>query len=99
MESKNQIRQRGQQLLSRYVDSASRIHISDSKQPLRWTAAVKSQAVPLLVKKWKVLKAPFGTGVDTHKRPTFGAAAGSGMGGLFFFKNFRQVARSCPLLT
>ena len=66
MESKNQIRQRGQQLLSRYVDSASRIHISDSKQPLRWTAAVKSQAVPLLVKKWKVLKAPFGTGVDTH---------------------------------
>ena len=30
------------------MDSASRIHVSDSKQPLRWTAAVKSQAVPLL---------------------------------------------------
>ena len=35
---------------SRYVDSASRVHISDSKQPLRWTAAVESQAVPLLAR-------------------------------------------------
>ena len=62
---KERIGQRGQQLVSRYVDSASRIHISDSKQPLRWTAAVKSQAVPLLESKLEKT-APFGTGFDTR---------------------------------
>ena len=81
------------------MDSASRIHISDSKQPLRWTAAVKSQAVPLLAKlKEKDRQHPLEQGL-THTESRSRRKCVRRWGRILFLKNRRHAVGSCPLWT
>ena len=54
------------------MDSASKIHISDSKQPLRWTAAVKSQAL-LLLNTERFPVSPRVTHTYRHRHPSIHA--------------------------